>query len=290
MVVNSASKISPDLAYKNFSLATEFYVLWEYRVAYELAKNILRDRSDYFDVQKLAWFSLFALGRYPEAQEMLRLYIEHMPKDAEAIIRLWEISAILKNYVEANLYLNNAIIAGYPDKTTIERSLAYNYSQLWDTAAMVKVLSYLLGEKDALEDDFAVAISLAFARGENARAYVWAIEWLKKYPSSPILVPMYMMSLRIMGREADVIKFSSTLTGDILTSPLVLLELGINAFDTGDYTKAKEQFAKVYSVDNDADFGIEAENYLKQIEEKEKSLELEEASNAPPKEEKWWWF
>jgi hypothetical protein len=41
---------------------------------------------------------------------------------------------------------------------------------------MIKVLSYLLSEKDALEDDFAVAISLAFARGENLRAYVWAIE------------------------------------------------------------------------------------------------------------------
>lgn len=45
-----------------------------------------------------------------------------------------------------------------------------------DTVAMVKVLSYLLTGTGVVEDDFAVAISLAFARGENARAYVWAME------------------------------------------------------------------------------------------------------------------
>lgn len=72
---------------------------------------------------------------------------------------------------------------------------------------MIKVLSYLLSEKDALEDDFAVAISLAFARGENLRAYVWAIEWLKKFPNSPVLAPMYMMALRIIGRWVEVPAF-----------------------------------------------------------------------------------
>ena len=41
---------------------------------------------------------------------------------------------------------------------------------------MIKVLSYLLSEDTVVEEDFAVAISLAFSRGENARAYVWAME------------------------------------------------------------------------------------------------------------------
>lgn len=291
--INNASKISPDPAYKHFSLATEFYVIGEYRVAYELSRNILRDRSDYYDVQKLAWFSLFALGRYTEARQMLRWYIEHFPKDAETIVRLGEIAGILKDYTEANLYLNNAVIAGYPGKSDIERALAYNYSQLWDTSAMIKVLSYLLSEKDVLEDDFAVAISLAFARGENARAYVWAIEWLKKFPDSSIIAPMYMMSLRIMWKEAEVLKYASTLTGEILTSPLVMLELGIHAFDTWDYEKAKGYFEDVFEIDNDADFGIEAEDYLTQIQAKEDAIRAQEkeAEPLPVVEEKnWWWF
>jgi tetratricopeptide (TPR) repeat protein len=291
-IIKNASKISPDSAYRNFSLATEFYVIGEYRVSYELAQNILRERSDYFDVKKLAWFSLFALGRYTEARQMLRSYIENYPKDAETIVRLGEIAGILKEYTEANLYLNNAIIAGYPGKSDIERALAYNYSQLWDTSAMIKVLSYLLSEKDVLEDDYAVAISLAFARGENARAYVWSIEWLKRFPDSAIIAPMYMMSLRIMWREPEVLKYVATLTGEILTSPLIMLELGINAFDTWDYEKAKEYFDSVYKIDSGADFGIEAENYLTQIQAKEDALSAQEEKVEPvvSEEKNWWWF
>lgn len=65
---------------------------------------------------------------------------------------------------------------------------------------MIKVLSYLISEPDAVEDDFAVAISLAFSRGENARAYVWAMQGLEKFPNSKKLTALYMTSLRIIGR------------------------------------------------------------------------------------------
>ncbi len=90
--IKNASKISPDLAYRNFSLATQFYVLGEYRASYELANTLLRARSDYFDVQKLAGFSLFSLGRYTEARAILKKYIEFVPKDMSTIIRLGEIA------------------------------------------------------------------------------------------------------------------------------------------------------------------------------------------------------
>lgn len=39
---------------------------------------------------------------------------------------------------------------------------------------MQKVLAYLLQESDVTEDDYAVAVSLAFEQGENIRAYAWA--------------------------------------------------------------------------------------------------------------------
>lgn len=289
-VIKNAPKISPDLAYRNFSLATEFYVLWEYSVAYTQAKDILKERWSYYDVQKLVWFSIFALGGYTESRDVLRSYIEHVPTDIEVIVRLWEISSLLKNYTEANLYLNNAIAAWYSDKINIERSLAYNYSQLWDATWMIKVLSYLLSEKDVLEDDFAVAISLAFARGENLRAYVWAIEWLKKFPNSPVLAPMYMMALRIIGRWVEVPAFVKTLTGEVLWSPLVLLELGIYDYDIWDMKSAKEKFNSVFEMDNDADFGIEAENYLKKIEEKEAEERISNGKEDIEEGESWWWF
>lgn len=292
-ILKNATKISPDLAYRNFSLATQFYVLGEFRAAYELSKNILRERGDYFDVQKLLWFSLFSLGRYTEARTILKTYIEQVPTDITTIIRLGEIAGILKEFTEANLYLNNAVIAWYTPKADIERQLAYNYSALWDTVAMVKVLSYLLSEKESIEDDFAVAISLAFSRWENARAYVWAIEWLKKFPDSSVLASLYMTALRLIGRAEDAEKYYTTLSGALLDSPLIILERGINAFDSGNLTGALEHLEKVIAIDPDADFGIEAANYIDQINQQRPvedplSVPLDTDETAPAHEKKWW--
>lgn len=78
-------------------------------------------------------------------------------------MKLGEVSFHLGDYVTSNLYLNNAILAGYAPKTDLERRLAYNYSLLGDTVGMMKVLGYLVQEHDASEDDFAVAISLALS-------------------------------------------------------------------------------------------------------------------------------
>lgn len=96
----------------------------------------------------------------------------------------------------ANFYFNNAIISGYQHKTDIERKLAYSYSQIGDTPAMMKVLAYLLEEKDATADDAAVAISLALQNGENLKAYVWASNSIKKYPESIQIHALYLTSLR----------------------------------------------------------------------------------------------
>lgn len=77
------------------------------------------------------------------------------------IATLGEVYFFIGDYVSSNLYLNNAIIAGYTPKTSIERRLAYNYSLLDDTIGMMKVMNYLLQEDDVVEDDFVVGISLA---------------------------------------------------------------------------------------------------------------------------------
>jgi tetratricopeptide (TPR) repeat protein len=275
----NAPKISPDIAYRNFSLATAFYLLKEYRVSSEMSRKILVDRGDYFDIQKLRGFSLFELGKYYEARTALAAYLENVPNDLETIVRLSEISTLDKDYVQANLYLNNAINAWYHGKTNLERQLAYNYSALWDTASMIKVLSYLISEPDALEDDFAVAISLAFSRGENARAYVWSMQWLEAFPGSTKLTALYMTALRIIWRGDEVEKFVQTLSWDILATPLVMLERWINHFDSGSYQEAQIFLEEVERADPDSDFGQEATNYLLQVEEKLAPKEDDEESD-----------
>ncbi len=83
------------------------------------------------------------------------------PNDIETIIRLGDIYVSLGDYATSSLYLNNAITAGYKNKSEIERRLAYNYAALGDHVGMLKVLAYLIQETDVTIDDYSVAISLA---------------------------------------------------------------------------------------------------------------------------------
>lgn len=91
-----------------------------------------------------------------------------------------------------------------------------------------------------------------------------------------------MTALRIIGRGPDAEEFYTTLTGEVTTSPLVLLELGINAYDRGNLSEAEAYFTRVTDIDIDADFGIEAENYLAQIQATRAS---EEQDAVTPEEE-----
>lgn len=91
-------------------------------------------------------------------------------------MRMGEIAAHLGDYTSSNLYLNNAILAGYQPKIDLERRLVYNYSLLGDHAGAMKVLNYLLQDDAITPDDFAVGISFALEQGENEKAESWAIQ------------------------------------------------------------------------------------------------------------------
>lgn len=287
-----ASKVSPDVNFRNFAVAAKFYEYRDYLTTEKLTSEILEQRPDYDEVRKLQGFSLFELGRYNEAKAALLLYLEKKPNDKEAIAKLWEIAFAVEDYVTSNLYLNNAILAWYTPKTNLERRLAYNYSILGDTVGMMKVLSYLTQEPDASVDDFAVAISLALSNGENIRAYVWAWEGLKKHPNSPIILPLYINALRVLGKVEDAKIVIESLPSDLQNSPIILLERWVLAYDDQDYTWAKQYFQKVVDIDDSADFSIEAENYLNEIriiEQEQLSSSWVNAEPLPKEGDSWWW-
>lgn len=147
-----------------------------YRLVGMMTAEILVNNPNYFEAKKMRAFALYELGKYSEARDMLLEYFEKNPDDMEVIIRLGEAYTALKDYVSANLYFNNAISAGYKDKTILERRMAYNYAQLGDIEGMTKVLSYLLQEEKVAEDDFAVAVTLAILKNDFKRAYSWAYQ------------------------------------------------------------------------------------------------------------------
>lgn len=241
-----------------------------YRLSGMITSEILAAIPQYQEVKKLRAFSLYELGKYHESREILLEYLVSHPDDLEVIVRLGEIATFLGDYLTANLYFNNAIMAGYTPKTLIERRLAYNYAKIGDKEGMKKVLAYLLQEEDVAEDDFAVAISLAISQNENIRAYAWAHEGIKRFPESKILTPLYLQSLRLVGKYSDAEMILNALTSDIQSLPLVQLEKAILLFHRSEYTDAQAIFGVLRDLDPNADFSYEAEEYLLQIRAIEK--------------------
>lgn len=94
-IIEKSTQISPDYHYRNFLVAAEFYQYSMYRVTDILTAEILSKRPNYTEVRKLRGFSLYELGKYTQARDMLLLYIEENPKDLESIVKLGEIYASL---------------------------------------------------------------------------------------------------------------------------------------------------------------------------------------------------
>jgi tetratricopeptide (TPR) repeat protein len=88
----------------------------------------------------------------------------------------------LEDYESSSLYYNAAIKNEYPDKTDLERRLAYNYYLLSDTENMIKTFGYLIDEKDANENDYYLAIYSAIINKKTEKAIFWSKKGLKRFP------------------------------------------------------------------------------------------------------------
>lgn len=161
--VTGATVISPDYQFRNLALAAKLYEQGMYGASSRIADEILGTRPDYTEAIKILGFSQYELGKYQDAKKSLLVYLEKNPRDLESVVRMGEIYSQLGDIVSSNLSLNNAIIGGYTPKTDLERRLAYNYSLLGDTTALMRVMNYLLQEEDVKEDDYAVSVSLALS-------------------------------------------------------------------------------------------------------------------------------
>jgi tetratricopeptide (TPR) repeat protein len=263
--IQKSTQISPDYQYRNFLVATELYRQGAYRAVDILVSEILSKRANYTEVRKLSWFALYELGRYSEARDILLTYLESSPQDIETISRLGEIYVYLGDYTTSSLYLNNAVTAGYPHKTQLERRLAYNYAAMGDHASMLKVLSYLLQESDVTEDDYAVAISLALKQWENIRAYAWSYTAIARYPNSVILTPLYISALRLNGRSREIPTYIHSLSDELAGHPLIQLEYAMSMIDDGHSDQALPILTAIRDQDPTTDWGIEAASQIRQI-------------------------
>lgn len=130
--MNDATKVSPDPQYRNLLIAKQLYEQKMYRLVGMITSEVLANHQSYQESKKMRAFALYELGKYSDAKDLLLSSLNDAPKDLEVIIRLGEVFTYLGDYKTANLYLNNAILAGYTPKTLLERRLAYNYAKIGD--------------------------------------------------------------------------------------------------------------------------------------------------------------
>jgi tetratricopeptide (TPR) repeat protein len=274
----SAVFITPDYQYRNITIAAKFYEYGMYGASVRLAREILENRPDYLEAKKILAFSLAGLGKYQDAKKYLLEYSEKNPDDLETIVQLGEVYASLGDIVSSNLSLNNAIISGYTPKTDLERRLAYNYSLLGDTPALMRVLNYLLQEIDVKEDDYAVGISLALAEGDIARARNWAVDGLKKFEDSSMILPLYIESLRLSS-ERDYARMVIENTNPEVQkeNPNFLLQKALITFEYGEYESARDIFDELSDLDDWPDIQEEARAYIESIDRILSEKEQEES-------------
>ena len=264
--IRKAEKITPDYPYRNLLVAAKYYEQRMYRASELLLREILRDRPDYMEGKKILGFSLFSLGKYEEAKKYILEYLESSPRDQDSILYLGELYFYLGDYVSSNLYLNNAIIAGYGPKANLERRLAYNYSLLGDSVGMMKVLNYLLQEPDATEDDFTVWVSSALLEWDFARAESWARQWLEKYRDSHRITPLYIQALRLEWQLDNASALIQNTPEDaMIANPNYLLEKAILYYELGDKESAKKLFEELRSLTDWPDITEESRVYLARI-------------------------
>ena len=266
-VITGAILITSDYQYRNLLVAAKFYEQKMYGVSSRIAQEILKNKPDYMEAVKILWFSHYELWNYGDAKQHLLSYIEKNPEDLESVVRLGQIYAYLNDIVASNLSLNNAILAGYHPKTDLERRLAYNYSLLGDTPALMRVMNYLLQESDVREDDYAVWISLALSEWELQRARTWSEEGMQKFKNSSMLAPLYIEALRLMGeRDAAQSVVDRMDTQKFQENPNLLLQKWVLLFDAQKYDEAKSVFQSLSDMEDWPGVLEEATAYLTSIE------------------------
>jgi len=265
-IIKESPFVSPDFQYRNLSVAATLYEQGMYGASRRIAQEILGTRPDYMEASKILGFSHYELGNYQDAKNILLPYIEKNPNDLESVVRIGEIYAHLGDLVSSNLSLNSAILNGYSPKTDLERRLAYNYSLLDDTPALLRVMNYLLQEEDVKEDDYAVGISVALGEWENPRARNWSEEALKKFPKSIMLTPLYIQSLRMTGDRDLAQMLVDTADTTLAENPNFLLQKAILLFEAANYDLADEVFHDLVELEEWPSVVEEAQAYIVSID------------------------
>ncbi len=261
-VLKEYSGVSSDYQYRNALLAGTFFKQKQYLAAAKISEEIVASRPDYRAALKMAGFSRLELGHYDRANDYLKRYFSHDPKDVQTAYALGIVNYYLEDYATSNLYFNNAVMNGYRPKTELERRLVYNYYLLGDRKGTFKIFRYLLDEADVTREDFEIAVFTAIEEREYGKGFLWAEKGVAKFPDDDRLVAMRGWISEIRGDEDLAVKDYAKALDMNRRNSIALLRLGKLYLAKKEYTLAENYLGAAEETDPSGTFGEEAKDAL----------------------------
>lgn len=247
-------------------LAWDFMKNKDYLAAIIIWEETLTKRPNYSSVLQLTWYAYYELGDYENANLKLQKYYQLEPKNVTVTYLLWIINFYTENYIASNLYLNAAVLNGYEPKNELQKRLAYNYYIIWDKKNMLKVFRYILDEKDATPDDYAVALFTAIEEKEYSKAMLRANKWIIKFEKSDMLYAFRWWIYRLrneLANSVDDLQISLRINP---RNAVALYNMWEIEYSKWNLEIAKNYYKNTIEVDNNWTFWEIAKENIKKID------------------------
>lgn len=272
LLTNFEKTWNSDSNYKYALMWWQFFENKDYLATVKLWEETLSKRPDYKSVLKLTWFAYYELWNYKKANDLLQKYYNIDPKDVKISYLLWIINFNLENYLSSNLYFNSAVLNGYTPKLELEKRLAYNYYVIWDKKNMLKIFRYMIDEDWITEDDYSIALYTAIEDNEFSKAMLWVNKWILKFSTSDNMYAFRWWLNRLISEQDNAIRDLEKSLSLNPKNSIALLNLWIVCEDKNDFDLAKKYFTDTIDADKNWAFSLEAQDELKNVQEKEKEL------------------
>lgn len=267
--------------FKNTLLIIALFENGMFPISSRLWERILFEKKDYLPMLLVVWKWYYELGNTKKAKYFLEAYYKKNPYDINVSFLLGMIHYKLGDYVASNMYYHVTIknfektdYTTFLQKDEIYRKLIYNYYLLWDKKGMFHMFSYLLVNKNATVDDFALWIYLAITEQKWNHAKIWAEKALAQTEGKPGYEIFYGY-LAWIYRELDDLESATQYIQKGLAinrnNPLLTLNRGILDLKKWNIVWARVYLRKTIFLNGDGEFGTIASKMLEDLELQESS-------------------
>ena len=251
-----------------------------YAITNILAKDILKEKTDYLPVIKILAKWNFEIWNYKEAKKYLLKHNKVDSNDPKVNYMLWIININLHEYILSNIYFIKALKSWYTNKGDISRRLIYNYYLVGDKDKMLDEFKNLINNLNNLTPtDYSLAIYYALIDGKNELANKWATKALQLYPKNDNLYGYkWWIYKELWDYEKSEYYLKEWLKLNI-SNPLINLNMWILEADKWNFLRAKIFFRNTIKQDINWVFWIFATKKLKEIYLEEEKIKNEIENN-----------